>query len=270
MISLGGVGRGPVPYSPGVLHPHYSISSAGNLREVPPYQWKNSRFAVYVLSDPETDEVRYVGKTEYGLKMRLAGHLRKSKLQISNHRTAWIKSILARGLKPVIEPLEEFESPDGVYEAEQFWVEQFRALGFRLVNATDGGPGSTGRIMSEETRRKISIGRIGIAAPNKGIPHTEETKRKISIAKTGWHMPQATKDKISAAGTGRVVSEETRLKLSASLTGRVAHNKGVPCSEEVKRKISVSHMGIKNSEETKRKIRETKARKRAEELARAQ
>lgn len=55
------------------------------------------------------------------------------------------------------------EVPAGqVNEAEKFWIAQFRALGFRLVNTTDGGDGTTKGHkfgpMSEEHKRKISEG----------------------------------------------------------------------------------------------------------------
>jgi len=54
-----------------------------------------------------------------------------------------------------------------------------------LHNKTNGGDGSSGTLVSEETRQKISQSNKGRVAPNKGILHTEETKRKISEANTG-------------------------------------------------------------------------------------
>jgi hypothetical protein len=54
-----------------------------------------------------------------------------------------------------------------------------------LYNKTNGGDGSSGALVSEETRQKISQSNKGRVAPNKGILHTEDTKRKISEANTG-------------------------------------------------------------------------------------
>ena len=49
-------------------------------------------------------------------------------------------------------------------------------------------------------------------------------------------------------------SEETRKKISKAHNGHPAWNKGVPRSEEAKQKLSEAHKGIPRSEETKHKI----------------
>ncbi len=55
--------------------------------------------SIYTLTDPRTSEVRYVGVTAGSLEVRLKGHLRyKGK----DHRTAWVRSLLAVGVTPVI------------------------------------------------------------------------------------------------------------------------------------------------------------------------
>jgi hypothetical protein len=83
-----------------------------------------------------------------------------------------------------------------------------------LYNKTDGGEGVSGRIQSDETRKKISDSNKG---KRRGKKHSEESKRKISEARKG--KPR---------------SEETKRKMSESTKGR----KGKPHSEETKRKIS--------------------------------
>ena len=66
-----------------------------------------------------------------------------------------------------------------------------------LINKTDGGEGTSGYIVSKETKRKIS-------EANKGRTHTEESKRKMSEANKGEKNPNF----------GKKASEETRRKLS--------------------------------------------------------
>lgn len=82
-------------------------------------------------------------------------------------------------------------------------------------NMTVGGEGSIGRIISEETRQKMSESHKGKSPSNKGVPCTEEKKQKIS-----------------EANKGRLLSEETRQKMR----GRTPHNKGKHTSEEIKQK----------------------------------
>lgn len=108
---------------------------------------------IYTLSDPDTNEVRYIGKTVKSLKHRLTDHLYSPKRE-NNYRTNWIKSIINKGGIPIIKELEN--CPWGIsQEREQYWISQFKAWGFRLINLTDGGEGCIGRVMSDKTKQKI-------------------------------------------------------------------------------------------------------------------
>jgi hypothetical protein len=150
-----------------------------------------------------------------------------------------------------------------------------------LLNRTDGGEGGSGRIHSEETRRKVS-------EVLKGKTLSEETKRKMSEAKKGENHPnygkslseetrkklsevhkniseetrrkmseahknpsEETKRKLSEAQTGKIHSEETKRKISEASKGRTH-------SEETKRKLSEASKGRTHSEETKRKLSEVR------------
>jgi hypothetical protein len=54
-----------------------------------------------------------------------------------------------------------------------------------LRNLTNGGEGTSGAVVSEETKKKQSVAKSGENHPQFGIPVTEETKKKISEAKSG-------------------------------------------------------------------------------------
>ena len=92
--------------------------------------------------------------------------------------------------------------------------------------------------MSYETRRKIS-------EANKRRKASDETRRKMSEAKKGENNPLF----------GKHRSEDTRIKISEANKGRL---KGIPKSDEQRRKISESMKGRTISAETRRKMSESK------------
>ena len=80
-----------------------------------------------------------------------------------------------------------------------------------LRNMTDGGQGCSGRIYSDETRRKIS-------EANKRRVYSEETKLKISNSvKKLWESEEyreAMSESMSKGHLGTTLSDETKNKLS--------------------------------------------------------
>ena len=125
-----------------------------------------------------------------------------------------------------------------------------------LRNMTDGGDGSSGKILSVETKKKMSAWQIGKR-------HSEKTKKKISESQLGIpgkKHDEKTKQKIREAIKGKSVSDETRKKHSL-------RRKGVPLSEKHKENLSKSKIGNSNrkgklhSEETKKKMREAQKKR---------
>ena len=134
-----------------------------------------------------------------------------------------------------------------------------------LHNRTDGGDGSSGTVVSEETRRKISEATKGKNNPFYNKSHSEESRRKISEAAKGennyWcgkSHSNETKKKISQANKGenhplygKSHSEETKIKMSEV-------KKGKCFSEEHRRKISAATTG-KNHPQYDKRGKETPA-----------
>lgn len=114
---------------------------------------------IYTLSDPLTGEIRYIGKTKHPLNIRCSQHTYDKAV---NHRTNWIKSLSRIGTSPKIELLD-ISSDTEASEIERYWIAQFKAWGFDLVNQTSGGEGAPGRIVSEETKLKHSKAMIKTA-----------------------------------------------------------------------------------------------------------
>jgi group I intron endonuclease len=125
---------------------------------------------------------------------------------------------------------------------------------------------TTGRIVTEETRKKIGEAHKG----NKncvGRILSIETKNKISQSHIGKVISEETKQKLREANTGKKRSEETKHKLSIAKIGNKS-TLGQHHTEEYKKKMSEMRMGINNpfygrkhSEETRRKMTEIRKRK---------
>lgn len=229
-------------------------------------------WVVYTLSDPETQEIRYVGVTHHP-NSRLAEHLSKArKNREGNHRSCWIRSLLAKGLEPVFTRIEDGEGSEWALR-EQHWIAHYKALGLRLVNATEGGEGTlgysptpearalkaemaktvhTGRKRSEESKARMAESQRkrfaweqeqGITRRGKAVYSPERLKR-MSDAQKGhkWTPEQHAK----MAKLRENISEETREKLRAATLARPKEQRdawarnqtGKPKSPETKAKMA--------------------------------
>ena len=111
-----------------------------------------------------------------------------------------------------------------------------------LVNMTDGGEGSKGVIISEETRKKMS-------EAMKGKTHTEETRKKISNlhkvngikppSQKGYKHTEESRKKIGDASKGKTHTEEARKNMSLAQKGRNV-------SEEARKNMSKAQKKIGN------------------------
>jgi hypothetical protein len=120
---------------------------------------------IYTLSDPNTNEVRYVGKT-INTKRRYKQHL-YDKRQTS-HKHSWIKSLKDIGLKPIMNIIEECN--DNWEEREIYWISKYD----NLTNHKLGGNGGDDykRFIPQESIEKIRQANLGKIL-------TKEHKEKI-------------------------------------------------------------------------------------------
>lgn len=105
---------------------------------------------IYVLKDPETDEIRYVGATN-DLKRRLNFHLHPA-ARDQCAKTLWVKSLTDKGLLPIIESIERVDE-DTCTEREMFWIQHYRTLLPNLTNSTAGGKGSKNPTQEVQLKR---------------------------------------------------------------------------------------------------------------------
>lgn len=151
--------------------------------------------SVYILRDPRTNEIKYVGVTNGCTRHRLAQHIYD---RCRTRRGRWVAELFALELRPIMEVVECVPTAQRD-EAEKRWIKRYRAQGIDLLNATRGGKGHTG-------------------------PMSESAKEKLRKIKTGRRMtfadPVGRALRISASMIGITRSPETRAKLAAASRGR--------------------------------------------------
>lgn len=134
-----------------------------------------NKLLVYGLIDPFSQEIRYVGKSVTGLS-RPRCHWNQSELKYKTRKSAWVKSVLSTGAVPEILVLETCTTHEDLVEAEIHWIGILRMIGANLTNATRGGDGCWGRVLSPETRRQIG-------QSQKGKTISAQTRARISEAR---------------------------------------------------------------------------------------
>lgn len=172
---------------------------------------------IYVLKDPETEEIRYVGKSD-DPKKRFYRHLKDGRIE-NYHRASWIKSLALRGLRPVLSILDEVLKTEWP-SLECAYIEFFREQGCDLVNATAGGeagPSRAGRKSTLETRAKQSAALAGAKHPLFGKKLSQEHRAKLSAAHLGLQAGEK-HPMFGKPGNrlGKKHSLETRAKMRAA------------------------------------------------------
>ncbi len=121
---------------------------------------------IYAAVHPETKELRYVGKTERDLDVRVNEHRWSANSGKVTHFCCWWRSL--RGVEPDFEILETVQGTvEDLNKAEIFWIDHLGTLGYRLTNHEAGGEGRTaGFTQPEAVREKISKSLKG--RPNPG------------------------------------------------------------------------------------------------------
>lgn len=217
---------------------------------------------------PTYPEIRYVGVTKRALNERLRGHVYKARHGEATHKGAWIRRVLASGLKIEIIEIERV-SLDSWEERERHWIATLP----NLTNSVAGGRGVLNP--TPEHRRRLS-------QANMGIRQTVEQREKKRQQMLGnqhslgvKHSPELIA-KLVALRKGKVGiyerTPETREKLSVAHRGNT-YKLGKRVSEEGRARMRAAHLGIRrgpHSEETRRKIAESnRARFEQKKIAKA-
>lgn len=173
-------------------------------------------FYVYYIQNLLNNKI-YVGKTN-DLKSRFNNHVTYAnggKEKYPQHFSFIHAAIRKNGKENFIfDYIEEFENERDAFEAENFWIEFFNSNNKYIgYNLTIGGEGSSGRIVSQETKDKI-------AQKATGRLHSEESKKKISNAGKLRSNSQETRNKISKSNKGRKLTDTQILANSLRQIGK--------------------------------------------------
>ncbi len=106
-----------------------------------------------------------------------------------------------------------------------------------LHNRTDGGEGASGCVTPPDRRLAISKANIGEGNGMYGKTHTEDAKKRISIGHIGLRLSNEHKEAVGAAHRGKKLTAEHKAKCSAKLSGSNNPNFGKKISEEQKAKF---------------------------------
>jgi group I intron endonuclease len=136
---------------------------------------------IYTLSDPISNDIRYVGKTVNPTK-RYRKHLKESSRR-GYHSSCWINSLLTNGVEPIITVIEICDDSNWD-EREKYWIELYSKQ-YDLTNIHEGGGfggtsyGFKGKKHSKESIDKMKEARIGVS-----IKQTDKNgKRKEALRK---------------------------------------------------------------------------------------
>jgi predicted transcriptional regulator len=139
---------------------------------------------VYGLYDPRDGALRYVGQTTLSLERRLSSHLSPANLKRNCHSACWLRSLVRRGVKPVISVFGAADSREDLDALEITTISESRARGCRLTNFTPGGCSPSGYRLSDDTRAKMARARKGHAV-------SPETRAKIASARRGRRLSES-------------------------------------------------------------------------------
>ena len=95
---------------------------------------------IYTLTDPITNQIRYVGKAN-NVSQRYKAHLNRARKH-QTHKKNWLELLRRKKVKPILDIIDVVPLDDWQFW-ETYWISQIKTWGFDLVNHTGGGDGAT-------------------------------------------------------------------------------------------------------------------------------
>jgi hypothetical protein len=190
---------------------------------------------IYALSDPDTNNIRYIGKSDNPRK-RYQNHLVPSR-EANYHKEVWVKSLRKKDRKPIMSIVCSVDRNEWE-DAEKYFIWLFRELGFDLTNSSEGGQGTNnpsgntrGRMSRSSKRRQLTPEQLESlrerarnlskdpdvvarrSAKFVGQRRSKEFCRRISVRMMGWKPSEETREKNRQSHLGKKMSEANKEKL---------------------------------------------------------
>lgn len=203
------------------------------------YKWTNPKGRVYVGQSEDLldrkDHYKYLSRIKQQIRI--------------------CRSIKKYGIEAHIWEVIELCCIGKLDERERHWQDHYDVIGPMGLNCVLKEVGEKRRVLSEETRKRLSTANSGENNPFYGKKHTLESIEKIIKANLGYKHTEETRQKISLVQTGRTHTEESKLKMSLIIKEK--YDSG---------QRSKTWLGKTHSEETRKKLSDlTKARGKTEE-----
>jgi len=115
---------------------------------------------IYSLSDPNTNEIRYIGQTD-NINRRYNDHLantiNENSTEYNTHKSRWIRKLMLNNLYPIISIIETTNTLIDSNIREKFYIKKLTDEGVKLTNSYC----SDVTEFSSETRDKMSVAKKG-------------------------------------------------------------------------------------------------------------
>ena len=140
--------------------------------------------------------------------------------------------------------------PDILDELERAEIRNHNTITPNGYNLTSGGENK--KLISLETRKKISNSKKGRPSHRKGATLSDETRQKISENSKGKKHSLETRQKMAAAHKRRIQDPKGKKQVDDAL--KLGRKKGAKRSPETRKRMSEAHTGLKRSLEHRKNI----------------
>lgn len=185
---------------------------------------------------------RYIGQSK-NIWRRLNDHI--SSLNRGTHRNAHLQRAWSKqggdGFGFSILKVCDVSELD---KMESYFISQYSSMNDKFGYNLEGG-GNRNKVMSKETRKKISKSRLGKSTMSPEAKAKMSERLKGNQIRKGEKMPEENRQKLIQAHTGNKYTlgykhtEENKKKMSETRKGN-KFRLGIPHSDEVKKRISES------------------------------
>ncbi len=205
----------------------------------------------YLLQDPFTLDIRYVGKA-LNPQHRYWQHCRLYEHESRTRKYRWIKRLMAQGAKPILTGLVKWPNNTAACVEGKRLIAYFRSIGVNITNHTDGGEGALGFKQPPEVVKRSADAKRGKPISEQGrsnmraayLAMTPEARRQRALLGAS-HISVEDRERISKAGNNAIKSNpDVRAKMSASAKAsyewRRANGGIAPISEETRARLCVA------------------------------